>query len=119
MLPVAAEYGLGVFPYFPLANGLLTGKYTRHGGGEGRLRALKPALLDDVDWDRMEAYQTICDEAGFPMLEVTFQWILAQPSISSVIAGATRPEQVVQNAAAGMAEVPRDVLRAVNKLFRP
>ena len=117
MQPVAIEYGLGVFPYFPLANGLLTGKYTREGGGEGRLRTLKPALLADTDWDQLEAYQRICDEAGHSMLDVTFQWLLAQPNISSVIAGATRPEQMAQNAQAGSAEVPRDVLVAVDDLF--
>lgn len=69
MQPVAAELGLGVFPYFPLANGLLTGKYTRSGGGEGRLSNLKPALLAETDWDRLEAYQRICDDAEATMLD--------------------------------------------------
>ena len=119
LLPVARDLGLGVFPYFPLANGLLTGKYTRGGGGEGRLSKLKPALLEATDWDRLEAYQRICDDAGVSMLEATFQWLLAQRPVSSVIAGATTIAQVAQNAAAGSALVPAEVIASVDELFRP
>ena len=119
MAPVAAEYGLGVFPYFPLGNGLLTGKYTREGGGEGRLTRLKPALLEVVDWDRIEAYQEICDRAGHTMLEVTFAWLLSRPGIASVIAGATQIAQASQNAAAGRSHVSPGVVEAVDRLFAP
>ncbi|SHJ12625.1 Predicted oxidoreductase [Tessaracoccus bendigoensis DSM 12906] len=119
MAPVADEFGLGVFPYFPLANGLLTGKYTRAGGGEGRLTRQKPALLAATDWDQLEAYQAICDDADRSMLEVTFQWLLSRPNISSVIAGATQISQVMQNTAAGRSVVSTDVLDAVDALFAP
>jgi len=119
MAPVAAEYGLGVLPYFPLANGLLTGKYTRDGGGEGRLTRQKPALLEAADWDRLEAYQRICDHAGYSMLDVTFAWLLSRPGISSVIAGATTIAQASQNAAAGRSHVSPDVIEAVDLLFAP
>lgn len=119
LLPAAIELGLGVFPYFPLANGLLTGKYTADGGGEGRMRSIKAAQLSGVDWTQLERYRRLCDQAGHTMLEVTFQWLLGQPGISSVIAGATQVEQVLQNAAAGAAAVPDDVLDAVDELFAP
>lgn len=116
VLPAARELGLGVIPYFPLYNGLLTGKYTR-GGGEGRITALKPELLESVDWDRLDAYQRLCDEAGLTMLEATFGWLLAQPGIATVIAGATTPEQVAQNAAAGDVRLSVDVAGRISEIF--
>ncbi|WP_344676261.1 aldo/keto reductase [Tessaracoccus defluvii] len=117
LLPTAQDLGLGVFPYFPLANGLLTGKYTRDGGGEGRVRSLKPHLLETTNWDLLDAYQRICDEAGHSMLTVSIAWLLWHEPIASVIAGATRPDQVTQNAKAGSTAVSADVLRAVDELF--
>ncbi len=116
VLPAARELGLGFLPYFPLYNGLLTGKYTR-GGGEGRLTRLKPEVLENVDWDLMERYQALCDEAGVSMLAATFAWLLAQAPVSSVIAGATTPEQVAANAAAGETVLPGDVIAAIGALF--
>ena len=115
--PVAAELALGVFPYFPLANGLLTGKYTRSGGGEGRLSTQKAHLLESTNWDQLERYQQICESAGHSMLAVTFQWLLSRPQIASVIAGATRTSQVTANARAGESAVPADVIEAVDQLF--
>ena len=116
VLPVVREIGLGFLPYFPLHNGLLTGKYTR-GGGEGRLTRLKPEVLESVDWDLMERYQALCHEAGVTMLQATFAWLLDQPGISSVIAGATRPDQVEANANAGMTVLHEDVIAAISALF--
>ncbi len=116
VLPTVRELGLGFLPYFPLHNGLLTGKYTR-GGGEGRLTRLKPEVLEQVDWDLMERYQALCDEAGVSMLGATFEWLLAQPAISSVIAGATSPEQVAANAQAGETVLTDDVVAAIGALF--
>jgi aryl-alcohol dehydrogenase-like predicted oxidoreductase len=98
LLPTASELGLGFLPYFPLYNGLLTGKYSA-AGGEGRLTRLKTEVLEGVDWERLEAYRALCDEAGLSMLEASIGWLLAQRPVASVIAGATRPEQVRQNAA--------------------
>jgi aryl-alcohol dehydrogenase-like predicted oxidoreductase len=108
VLPAVNAYGLGFLPFFPLFNGLFTGKYTRGGGGpvDGRLTAIRPEALDRVDWDAMEQYQSFCDERGITMLEATFGWFLAQRGVSSVIAGATKPEQIAQNVAAGTAWTP-------------
>ncbi len=116
VLPAVRETGIGFLPYFPVYNGLLTGKYTR-AGGEGRLTRQKPEVLESVDWDRMERYEALCAHAGVTMLQATFAWLLAQPGVSSVIAGATRPEQVVANAQAGTTVLGDDVLSAISALF--
>ncbi len=73
---------------------------------DGRLTVIRPELLTAVDWDAMDRYQAFCDERGITMLEATFGWFLAQRGVTSVIAGATKPEQVVQNVAAGTAWTP-------------
>jgi 1-deoxyxylulose-5-phosphate synthase len=108
VLPAVVEYGLGFLPFFPLFNGLFTGKYTRGGGGpaDGRLTSTRPEALERVDWDAMEQYQSFCDARGITMLEATIGWFLVQPGVTSIIAGATKPEQVVQNVAAGAAWTP-------------
>ena len=116
VLPAVRELGLGFLPYFPLFNGLLTGKYTRQ-GGEGRLTRQRPEVLESVDWDLLERYQALCDAAGVTMLQATFAWLLAQDGVSSVIAGATRPEQVEANAEAGMTVLEEDVVAAISALF--
>lgn len=115
VLPAVRELGLGFLPYFPLYNGLLTGKYTRS-GGEGRISALKPHLLETVDWDRLEAYERLCGAHGLTMLEATFGWLLAQ-GVASVIAGATTPEQVARNAAAGAVVLPEGLADEISALF--
>ena len=108
VLPAVNNYGLGFLPFFPLFNGLFTGKYSRGGGGpaDGRLTTIRPEALDRVDWDVMEAYQAFCDDRGITMLEATFGWLLAQPGVTSVIAGATKPEQIRQNVEAATAWTP-------------
>ena len=108
VLPAVERFGLGFFPFFPLHNGLLTGKFTRDGGpedtphhdGSGRTCGRTRRGM------RSRRYQAFCDERGITMLEATFGWLLARPAISSVIAGATSPEQVRANAAAASAWTP-------------
>ena len=102
VLPAVNAYGLGFLPFFPLYNGLFTGKFSRTGGpADSRIMALRPQVLDGVDWDVMESYETFCAERGISMLAATFGWLLAQPGLTSVIAGVTKPEQIVQNADVG------------------
>lgn len=116
VLPAVVEANLGFLPYFPLFNGLLTGKYTE-GGGEGRLTRLKPEVLEKTDWAQLDAYRTICDQAGVSMLQATFAWLLSRPGVCSVIAGATTAAQIRQNAEAGRTELDGDVLAAIDALF--
>ncbi len=100
VLPAVNAYGLGFLPFFPLYNGLLTGKFSRAGGPEdSRIMMIRRHLVDDAPWDVLEAYRDWCDERGVTMLAATLAWLLAQPGLTSVIAGATRPEQIRQNAA--------------------
>lgn len=119
VLPAVREYGLGFLPYFPLHNGILTGKYTRSGGPQGsRIMMAKQHLLENTDWNAVERFQEFCDGRGVTMLEATFGWLLAQPNLSSVISGATTPEQVRQNVAAASAWVPDgDALSTIDSIF--
>jgi aryl-alcohol dehydrogenase-like predicted oxidoreductase len=112
VLPAVNKYGLGFLPFFPLYNGLFTGKFSRDGGpADSRIMMIRKHLVDNAPWDVIEKYQAFCDERGVTMLEATFAWLLAQPGLSSVIAGATKPEQIVQNAAAATAwsATPEDI----------
>jgi 1-deoxyxylulose-5-phosphate synthase len=99
--PAAEEFGLGVLPYFPLANGLLTGKYAPGHAPEGsRLSHTRTNMVHDADWEQLGAFSRFAKQRGLTEIEVAFSWLAAQKSVASVIAGATRPEQVRQNAAA-------------------
>lgn len=107
VLPAVNRFGLGFFPFFPLHNGLLTGKFTREGGpAQSRIMRTRAHLWKDAPWDALDAYRAFCDERGITMLEATFGWLLAQPGVASVIAGATSAEQIEANARAGTAWTP-------------
>lgn len=116
--PAAEEFGLGVLPYFPLANGLLTGKYSPgHAPAGSRLSHTRTNMVDDADWDQLGRFSAFAKERGLTEIEVAFSWLAAQPSVASVIAGATRPEQVRQNAvAADWTPTPED-LAALDDIF--
>ncbi len=119
VLPAVNAYGLGFLPFFPLYNGLFTGKFSRSGGpADSRIMMIRKHLLDDAPWDRIEEYQAFCDERGVSMLAATFAWLLAQPGLTSVIAGATKPEQIVANAEAATQwePSPEDVAR-ISEIF--
>ncbi len=106
LLPSMERFGLGLLPYFPLASGLLTGKYRRNVAlpEDARLagtKALADRYLTDAHWPRVEALSDFCAARGRTLLELAFAWLLSRGSVASVIAGATQAEQVRQNAAAG------------------
>lgn len=116
--PAAARLGLGLLPFFPLANGLLTGKFTRdHFPADSRIMRQRPHLAEQADWDALDSYRALCEEWGVTMLEATFGWMLGHEPISSVIAGASTAEQVRQNVQAGDAFTPsseqRDQIEAL------
>jgi aryl-alcohol dehydrogenase-like predicted oxidoreductase len=119
VLPAVERFGLGFLPYFPLHNGLLTGKFTRdHAPADTRIMRQRQHVWQEAPWDALEAFQAFCDERGISMLEATFGWLLARPSLASVIAGATSPEQVRANAAAASAWSPTgEDLAAIDALF--
>ncbi|MFV0533592.1 MAG: aldo/keto reductase [Cumulibacter sp.] len=118
VLPTLAAAGMGFLPYYPLANGLLTGKYTQGKTPQGsRLAALKPEMVASVDWSQLQRFQATCDDAGVTMLQATFGWLLSRQGLTSVIAGATSPDQVAANAGAGRTELPPDALAAIERVF--
>ena len=101
LIPACAELGIGLIPYFPLASGLLTGKYRR---GEAAPEGTRlEGRLDDADarWEKVEALEAFAAAHGRTLLDVAIGGLAAEPAIASVIAGATRPEQVHANVAAG------------------
>lgn len=107
VLPAVREHGLGFLPFFPLQNGLLTGKFTRtERPTDTRIMRQRPHIAEDAPWDVLEAYAAFCAARDITMLEATFGWMLAQPSLASVIAGTTKPEQLRQNAEAATAWAP-------------
>jgi aryl-alcohol dehydrogenase-like predicted oxidoreductase len=102
LLPACERLGIGFLPYFPLASGLLTGKYRRgEAPPEGTRLAGRPERLTDEALERVEALERYAEQRGVTILRVAIGGLLAQPAVSSVIAGATKPEQVRANAAAG------------------
>jgi aryl-alcohol dehydrogenase-like predicted oxidoreductase len=100
LLPTCERLGIGYIPYFPLASGLLTGKY-RRGEPPPEGTRLHGRELDEAKLDRVERLEAFASERGVTLLEVAIGGLLAQPSVASVIAGATKPEQVRENAEAG------------------
>jgi aryl-alcohol dehydrogenase-like predicted oxidoreductase len=102
VVPTAVQFGLGVLPYFPLANGLLTGKVRRGTPpAQGTRLADRSGYITDEKLDKVEALASWADKHGRTMLEVAIGGLAALPGCTSVIAGATSGEQVRANAAAG------------------
>jgi aryl-alcohol dehydrogenase-like predicted oxidoreductase len=104
LVPALEQYGMGLLPYLPLASGLLTGKYRRgEKAPEGsRIQALKmESVLTDRTFDVLEQLEAFAAERSITLLDVAMGGLAAQPTVSSVIAGATSPEQVAANAKAG------------------
>ncbi|MGH3133626.1 MAG: aldo/keto reductase [Gaiellaceae bacterium] len=116
VLPLCRELGLGYVPYFPLASGLLTGKYLR---GEPAPEGTRLAgrALDDEQYDRVEALTRFAEERGHTLHELAVSALASTPGITSVIAGATKPEQVRANAAAGGWQLSTDELDALSSVY--
>ncbi|OFV96546.1 MAG: aldo/keto reductase [Acidobacteria bacterium RIFCSPLOWO2_12_FULL_54_10] len=122
LLPAMQSYGLRLLPYFPLACGLLTGKYKRNVMPEGaRLTNSKPLadrVLTGANWRIVESLEKFCAEQNRTLTELAFSWLAAKPIVTSVIAGATRPEQVEENfKAADWLLTPAD-LQQVDQMTR-
>jgi aryl-alcohol dehydrogenase-like predicted oxidoreductase len=108
VVPACEHFGIGLLPYFPLANGLLTGKYRRgEPAPEGTRLAGLPDRLKQESFDTIEALEKYAAERGLSLLDVAIGGLAAKPTVGSVIAGATKPEQVRANAAAGQWEPTR------------
>lgn len=111
--------GTAFIPYFPLASGLLTGKYRRgQAPPAGSRLAGKRDGLDERAMQRVEALRAFAEGRGHTLLELAFSWLLARESVASVIAGATTPEQVRANVAAAGWELSADDLAEVDRVAR-
>jgi aryl-alcohol dehydrogenase-like predicted oxidoreductase len=115
LVPAMQRYGLGLLPFFPLASGLLTGKYKRNaplpaGTRLANTQRLADRYMTEANWPVVEKLEGFAAKHGRSMLELAFSWLAAKPTVSSVIAGATKPEQVEQNVkAADWALTPEEI----------
>ena len=121
LFPVIEKYGLGLLPYFPLASGMLTGKYKKGetpaaGTRFAAWKSVSQRYLSDQNWAMVAALGKFAAERGHTLLDLAFSWLLAKPAVSSVIAGATRPEQVDQNVAAANWELTTEELSAIDRI---
>jgi aryl-alcohol dehydrogenase-like predicted oxidoreductase len=124
LLEAMAAHGLGMLPYFPLASGLLTGKYRAGQPLPGGARLSYTPVLSDhfvTDHNRavIEELEGFCAARGRTLLELAFSWLLARPTVASVIAGATRPEQIAQNIAAGGRRLDAAELAEIDAITAP
>jgi aryl-alcohol dehydrogenase-like predicted oxidoreductase len=116
LVPACLELNVGILPYFPLAYGLLTGKYSRgESAPAGTRLAAQAERLESADWDRIDALQAFADARGISILELAIGGLAAQPAVASVIAGVTRPEQVAANVAAAAWTPADDDLAQIGK----
>ncbi len=121
LLPAATEYKLGLLPFFPLASGLLTGKYRKGEAAPGDTRfgqtpRLRDRYVTPRNEDIVEKLQAFATSRGHSMLELAFSWLAARPQVSSVIAGATRTEQVEQNVKAIAWQLTAEEMAEIDKI---
>jgi aryl-alcohol dehydrogenase-like predicted oxidoreductase len=119
LVPACERYGIGLLPYFPLANGLLTGKYRRGEAPPEGTRLAGPrgaGELTDERFDVVERLEAFAAERSLSLLDVAIGGLAAQPAVASVIAGATSPEQVKANVAGGAWRPSADDLAALDAI---
>jgi aryl-alcohol dehydrogenase-like predicted oxidoreductase len=119
VLPACERFGVGMLPFYPLASGLLTGKYRRGAAappGSRLSRERYAGRLAKAPWDTIEAIEKYAGERGVSMLEVAIGGLAAKPAVASVIAGATTPEQVRANVAASAWEPTAEDLAALDDI---
>jgi aryl-alcohol dehydrogenase-like predicted oxidoreductase len=117
VVPACDHSGVGLLPFFPLANGLLTGKYKRGAAApSGSRLADRGQVLDGANWDAIEGLEKVAAERGVTILHLAIGGLAAQPAVSSVISGATSAAQLRANVAAGLWEPTAEDLVAVDDI---
>jgi aryl-alcohol dehydrogenase-like predicted oxidoreductase len=121
LMPAARAAGMGMLPYFPLASGLLTGKYRRNapmppGTRLAATERLADRYLTERNWVIAEKLGDFVEARGRTMLELAFSWLLSRDPVTSVIAGATKPEQLAQNVKAGGWKLTEDELAEIDRI---
>ncbi len=120
LMPMMAKYQLGLLPYFPLACGLLTGKYSRTNMPAGaRLTETKrwaDKYLNERNWRVTEELSEFAKKRGHSLLDLAFSWLLARPNVASVIAGATSPEQIEANVKAASWKLTAEDMAEIDRI---
>jgi aryl-alcohol dehydrogenase-like predicted oxidoreductase len=121
LIPAMESYSLGLLPYFPLAGGMLTGKYKRNvepskGTRFASWKGLAGRYTTETNWSIVEQLVKFCAERNHSLLELAFSWLLSKPVVSSVIAGATKPEQLEMNVRAVNWLLSKEDLAEIDKL---
>ena len=121
LIPALGHYGMGLLPYFPLANGALTGKYRRNapmpdGARLTKLPERAGQIFSEANWVKIEGLTDFCEARGRTLVELAFSWLAAQSVVSSVIAGATRPEQIAANVKAADWALTADDLAEIDRI---
>ena len=121
LIPAMQHHGLGLLPFFPLASGLLTGKYRRNAKLPQDTRLTKEQRLADrfmteANWTKAERLQDFAEQRGHTLLELAFSWLASRPTVASVIAGATKPEQIEANVRAVGWKLSMEEMAEVDRL---
>jgi aryl-alcohol dehydrogenase-like predicted oxidoreductase len=122
LLPAIRAYGLGILPYYPLAGGFLSGKYQRgapmpEGARLSYVERLSKRYVTDRNWGLIENLQKIAKARNRTLLDLAFAWLLAHPEVPSVIAGATKPEQIELNVQAGSFAIDAQTMSEIDAVF--
>ncbi len=123
LLPACSAFGIGVLPYFPLASGLLTGKYRPGeappaGTRAARNQRMQQQINDAQNAAKVDKLRSFASERGHSLVQLAIGWLAAHPEVSTVIAGATRPEQVEQNATATDVELSASDMAAIDGILK-
>jgi aryl-alcohol dehydrogenase-like predicted oxidoreductase len=123
LIPAMAAHGIGLLPYYPLASGLLTGKYKRGEPlpADSRFAVITERdyvgqFMTDANWTRLDRLTAFAEQRGYKLLDLAMSWLVSRPLVASVIAGATRPEQVEANVKAAALTLTAEDLAELDKL---
>jgi aryl-alcohol dehydrogenase-like predicted oxidoreductase len=123
LLAAIQACGLGLLPFFPLASGLLSGKYKRGKIPEGsrlaKTQRLADRYLTDANFQVVESLEEFCAQRGHTLIELALSWLVANPCVSSVIAGATKPAQIEQNLQSVNWQLTPEDLSEIDRVTKP
>ncbi|MFT5392607.1 MAG: aryl-alcohol dehydrogenase-like predicted oxidoreductase, partial [Gammaproteobacteria bacterium] len=119
LIPVCESASVGLLPYYPIARGLLTGKYRRGDAAPEGSRLAGDQYLADADFNVLERLEGYAHEHGHSLLTLAMSWLAAQPSIASIIAGASRPDQMASNVAAVQWTLTDENLENIDAIVAP
>jgi len=124
LIPAMQAHEVSLLPYYPLASGMLTGKYQRNvpnpeGARLTKGKRYEEMFMTDANWNRVEQLEAFCRQRRHTLLELAFSWLVAQPVVACVIAGATKPEQLEANVKAADWELTPAELAEIDGICKP